>query len=61
MVKQVEHLVVKQSNRDGGSVEQRGWNRKISDGGKVEHLMVEHLMVEQWNNHDGTVEYLMVK
>ena len=56
MVKQVEHLVVKQSNRDGGSVEQRGWNRKISDGGKVEHLMVE-----QWNNHDGTVEYLMVK
>ena len=40
----VKRLIVEQSNRDGGSVEQRWWIRGTSDGGTVEHLMVE-----QWN------------
>ena len=53
-------------NNYGGTVEQRSWNSRTSDGGKVEHLMVEqlnrdgptgeHLRVEQRKNHGGTVE-----
>ena len=35
--------MVEQWNRDGGSVEQRWWNR-------------ETVIVEQWNRYGGTVE-----
>ena len=51
--------MVEQWNRDGGTVEQRWWNSKISDGVAGDYMMVEqlnrdgrtveHLMVEQWN------------
>ena len=44
----MEHPMVKQSNRDGGTVEQSWRNSK--------HLMVEHL-----NRDVGTVEDLMVE
>jgi len=37
-------LMVEQSNRDGGSVEQEWWNNETSD-----RETKEHLMVEQWN------------
>ena len=40
----VEHVMVEQWNRDGGTVEHRWWNSGTSDGGTVDHLMVE-----QWN------------
>ena len=37
----MEHLMVEQSNRDGGSVEQGWWNTGKSGSGKVEYLMLE--------------------
>ena len=42
----VEHVMVEQWNRDGGT-----WY----DG------TVEHVMMETWGNHGGTVEHLIVK
>ena len=44
----VEHLMVEQCNRDGGTVEQRLWNSTTE-------------LVEQWNNQGGKAEYLMVE
>ena len=47
----MEHLMVKLGNRDGGTVEQPWWNSTTCDGGTV----------EKWNNHGGTVDYLIVE
>ena len=62
--------MVEKGDRNGGTEEQRWWNRGASDGGTVEHLMVELSnrdgeSVEQrwWNSGTsdaGTVEHPMV-
>ena len=53
----VEHVMLEQWNRDGGTVQQRWWNSGPADGGTVEQSWwnsgisdvgtVEHLTVEQ--------------
>ena len=52
----VEHVMVEQGNRNGGTVEQRWWNSGPAEGGTVDQLKVEQL-----NSHGGTVEHLMVE
>ena len=44
----LEHVMLEQWNRDGGTREQKWWNSRTE-------------MVEQLNNHGGTAEHLMLE
>ena len=56
----MEHLMVEQWNRDGGTVQHlivEQWN---NHGGTVEHLLVEQWNILCWNSRrsdDGKVEH----